>query len=457
MLDILKDHIEKIPAEYAEMHFEILQSTRIVYSKDSIEAIQTSKTSAGNVRVFDGGFWGFSSFNDDHFNLQGELALKNARLSRDHLKSANHRSLKLDIKPIQAEIKTDFKIAPDTISIQQKNALVQKYNEILKHPKIASSRVTYSDSRLEKYFVNSQGSLIKQTKIFTGVAYGAMARDGTNVQQAYESVGQYGGYELVENCEESIEKVRKRSLDLLNAKKIESGQYSVILDPVLAGVFAHEAFGHLSEADFLHENPRMQDVMILGREFGPDFLNIIDDGSLPGLAGFTPIDDEGIPGQKTYLIKNGKLTGRLHSRETAGAMKEDISGNARSISPMYQPIVRMTNTYIDNGNSNLEKMLESMDDGIYALNYLGGMTNLEMFTFSSGYAYRVKNGKIKELLRDVNLSGNVFTTLKNISAIGSDLQHQGGLGGCGKGGQSGLPVSTGSPHILIKDVLIGGM
>ena len=91
-------------------------------------------------------------------------------------------------------------------------------------------------------------------------------------------------------------------------------------------------------------------------------------------------------------------------------MKEEVTGNARSINPGYQPIVRMTNTYIDNGQQRFEDLLASVDDGIYAVDYLGGMTNLEMFTFSSGYAYRIKNGKIGELLRDVNLSGNVFTT-----------------------------------------------
>jgi TldD protein len=284
-----------------------------------------------------------------------------------------------------------------------------------------------------------------------------MAKDGMNVQQAFESVGQYGGMELVLNLEENVEVVKKKAIDLLAAKKLESGQYKVLLDPNLAGVFAHEAFGHLSEADFLYENPKMQEVMVLGRQFGPDFLNIIDDGSETGLAGYTPYDDEGIQAQKTYLIKNGRLNARLHSRETSAKMNEEPTGNARAVSPLYQPIVRMTNTYIDKGTHTFEDLLSSIDDGIYAIDYLGGMTNLEMFTFSAGYAYRIKNGKIAELLRDVTLSGNVFSTLHNVTAAGNDIEHHGGLGGCGKGGQGGLPVGTGSPHIVVKDVLIGGV
>ena len=69
--------------------------------------------------------------------------------------------------------------------------------------------------------------------------------------------------------------------------------------------------------------------------------------------------------------------------------------------------------------------------------------------------YRIENGKITTPLRDVILSGNVFETLKNITLIGNDLKIFGGLGGCGKGGQSPLPVSDGSPHIFVNNVLVG--
>jgi TldD protein len=455
MFDQMKDKISNLQADYGEIHAETYTSTRVVYSNNNIEAIQTSKTSSGNVRALYRGGWGFASFND--FNLDKSIvsALDNAKLVS---KSRDDKSgIYLSGKPVQADIKTAYGISPDSMTLEQKNDLARKYNEGLKHPKIASTKVTYLDYRTERLFVNTLGSAIRQVKVFTGVSYGAMAKDGTTVQQAFESVGQHGGMELVLGREEKVERVKKRAIDLLTAKKIESGQFTVLLDPNLAGVFSHEAFGHLSESDFLYENPRMQDVMKIGKEFGPDFLNIIDDGGAKDLAGYTPYDDEGIPANKTYLIKNGKLHSRLHSRETAEKMGESPTGNARCVSPAFQPIVRMTNTYIDKGDRDFNQLVSSIEDGIYAIDYLGGMTNLEMFTFSAGYAFRIKNGKIGELIRDVVLSGNVFSTLHNITAIGNDIQHHGGLGGCGKGGQSGLPVGTGSPHIIIKDVLVGGV
>ncbi len=454
MFELIKEKLKTIPADFVEFHFEENLTTKVIYTMQNIEQVQTSKTSSGNVRVFYKGGWGFSSFNEKDIDKSIEEALENAKLVSKHLvKKINI----LKYPPVTEKIKTSYKIDPLTINIEEKNELVKKYNDILKAEKIASTKVTYTDWMVKKYYINSEGSHIEQEKKFCGISFGAMAKDGTNVQQAFESIGTYGGWELVINLEEKVEEIKKRAIDLLKAKKIESGKYLVLLNPLLAGVFAHEAFGHLSEADFISENPRMKKVMKIGRVFGPEFLNIIDDGSLEGLAGYTPYDDEGIKAKKTYLIKNGRLHSRLHSRETAALMDEEPNGHARALTPLYQPIVRMTNTYIDKGESSFEKMLESIDDGIYALDYLGGMTNLEMFTFSSGYAYRIKNGKKVELLRDVNLSGNVFTTLKNIIAIGNDLEHHGGLGGCGKNGQSGLPVSTGSPHILVKDVLIGGI
>ena len=284
----------------------------------------------------------------------------------------------------------------------------------------------------------------------------AMAKDGMDVQQAYNSIGDLRGYSKVENFEESCEEVTKRAVDLLSAKPVDAGKYTVIVDPKLCGVFTHEAFGHLSEADFIYENQKLREIMKIGKRFGSDELSIVDDGTLAGEAGYNKYDSEGTPAQKTYLIKDGILTNRLHSRETAAKMNEKPTGNARAISYGSEPIVRMTNTYMESRDQTFEEMLAGVDDGIYAKGSLGGQTNTEMFTFSAEEAYKIKDGKICEQVRDVVLTGNVFETLMNIDAIGNDRVMFGGLGGCGKGGQSPLRVSDGGPHIRIKNVTIGG-
>jgi TldD protein len=193
--------------------------------------------------------------------------------------------------------------------------------------------------------------------------------------------------------------------------------------------------------------------MTLGKHFGGEQLNVVDGAAVPGLRGSYVYDDEGVPAQKTYLIREGILVGRLHSRETAALMKEKLSGNARAISYRFPPIVRMTNTYIEPRSVTFNDMIADIKEGVYVKNWYGGTTSMEMFTFSAGEAYMIRNGKIAETLRPVVLTGNVFNTLKNIDAIGNDLDMNQG-GGCGKAGQSPLPVSNGSPHIRIQHCLI---
>ena len=224
---------------------------------------------------------------------------------------------------------------------------------------------------------------------------------------------------------------------------------------MLAGVFIHEAFGHLSESDFVYENPKAQEMMVLGRRFGPDILTVFDDGSLPGLRGTHRYDDEGTPTGRTDLIKDGVLVGRLHSRETAAKMGERVTGNARATGYRYPPIVRMTNTAIEGGGTSFEGMVKGIELGVYACDAYGGQTALENFSFSSGYAYMIRDGQIAEMVKDVILAGNLFTTLMNVDAIGDDFEWLHAAGSCGKG-QGGLPVAFGAPHVRIQDVVMGG-
>jgi len=177
---------------------------------------------------------------------------------------------------------------------------------------------------------------------------------------------------------------------------------------------------------------------------------------MPGLRGNIPYDDEGVARAKTHLITKGVLTSLLHSRETAKKMGVAPTGNARAISYEHEPIVRMTNTYIENGDHTFDEMLSEIDHGIYAIKAYGGQTVFEQFTFSAAYAYEIRNGEVGEMLKDVVLTGNLFETLRSIDMIGNDQQVHGGSGGCGKGGQFPLPVTDGSPHIRIQNVTIGG-
>ncbi|MDR9403485.1 MAG: TldD/PmbA family protein, partial [Halothece sp. Uz-M2-17] len=281
------------------------------------------------------------------------------------------------------------------------------------------------------------------------------ARERELVQTGRETTGSRRGWQDLLNLDPQVITAAERAVNALNLPTVTGDTYTVVIDPILSGLFVHEAFGHLSEADMTYENPDLLDVMTMGRQFGPRNLQIFDGAAPPGHRGSYQVDDEGTPAETTQLIQDGVLVGRLHSRETAGKLGERATGNARCLDYQYPPLVRMTNTWIERGETAVEDLFQDIPVGVYAKNWLGGMTNGEMFTFSAGEAWMIRNGQLAEPVRDVTLSGNVFKTLANIEAIGNDFYWD-ESGGCGKGGQSGLPVGCGGPSLRIKDVVVGG-
>ncbi|HQU31655.1 MAG: TldD/PmbA family protein [Planctomycetia bacterium] len=448
----IKNALSSVKADYVEIRVQEGVNTGITYVGKELESIGEHNAFGGCVRASIKGGWGFVAFNDiTNLPRYVEMACEQARFV------GTEQSLLAPVPVIQDFVKAKVEIDPADVSLTDKQTICNTYNNIILSSKqIQTSNVRYLDSHGSVYFANTDGSFIVQETIFCGISLLAMARDGMNVQQAYHSVGDLRGFSKVRHLENKCQEVTKQAIDLLTAKPVAGGKYTVIADPKLCGVFIHEAFGHLSEADFIYENKKMREIMVIGKRFGIDALSIVDDGSLVGEAGYNKYDNEGTPTQKTYLIKDGILTSRLHSRETAAKMNEKPTGNARAIGYAHAPIVRMTNTYMEPRGYAFEKMLSEVDNGIYAVGALGGQTNMEMFTFSAEEAYMIRNGKLQEKVRDVVLTGNVFETLMNIDAIGDNLEIYGGLGGCGKGGQSPLRVSDGGPHVRIKNVVIGG-
>ncbi len=347
----------------------------------------------------------------------------------------------------------DFRHVPLPTKIE----LLQHYARVMHDsaPFLSNCLVEYHDEWREVYIANSDGSFVEMEKPDISLKLVAVARKDDRLEVYQNGVAERGGFEVVRERDSLARQVGEKAHALLSAPSLEGGVYDVVLDPVLAGVFIHEAFGHLSEADFVSRNEKLQRMMVMGKPIASPVLNVFDDGSLEGLRGSAPYDDEGIRTRRTYLIQNGCLTGRLHSRETAHVMRELPTGNARTVSYRFPPLVRMTNTAIEQGITPKEELFRDIDRGLYAVEYMGGNTALELFTFSAAYGYRIEKGKIGEMVKDVVLSGNLFRTLLEIDAVASDFTWT-QIGGCGKGAQVGLPTPTGSPHIRLRGVLVGG-
>ena len=451
MRDLIESALKGLNADYVEIRIEERESTSITFRGRDLDEIGQSTGKGGNVRACVKGGWGFASFNSlDDLHEKAQQAVEQARMV------GNEKTDLADAPPVVAIIPPHIVSDPAEIPLSEKHRILEEYLDLLwGGPEIQTSSLRYADGHRTMYYGNTQGTFTQQARIDVNFWASAVARAGGEVQQASISMGSLGDFGLVHRMHDTVAALPQKAVDFLNASQAKGGEYTVILDPILAGVFVHEAFGHLSEADHVYENPKLREVMVLGRRFGGEHLNIVDGAKIPALRGSFQYDEEGVEGQRTDLIREGVLVGRLHSRETAAKMGETPSGNARAIGHQFPPIVRMTNTIIEPGEAKLEDLLEGVKEGVYCSNWYGGMTSMEQFTFSAGESYMIRDGRIEEAVRPVMLSGNVFSTLENLDGVANDLEMNEG-GGCGKGGQSPLPVSNGSPHIRLRNCLVGG-
>jgi TldD protein len=196
--------------------------------------------------------------------------------------------------------------------------------------------------------------------------------------------------------------------------------------------------------------------MRVGAKLGSERVNITDDATASGQLGHYRYDDECVKVRPVQLMKKGILTGRLHSRRTAAAMQEPVTGHCVAEDFRFGPMVRMGTIYMEPGNLTLQELMTQMQDGLYLVDPKGGETSGEGFTFGASHGWVIKNGRKTKMIRDVNMSGNLFQTLGNVAGVGNDLMLMEGGGACGKGDQANFRSCLGAPHLLINDVLVAG-
>jgi TldD protein len=439
--------------DYLIIRLEEAEGTDILLRGDKVETLSEGISIGGQIRACYKGGWGFISFNQlSTIENRIEEAIAAARIVGDEETILAPVDIVREVRNLPLT-GTD----PRQVPLKKKKDLCDRYTDLLKSfdPRITTTSVRYADSAQRVIIATSEGTLIEQSWVDMEMRFAATARNGETVQTGRETTGSRKAYEDLMVLDEQVKNAAQRAVVALSLPSVKGNIYTVVIDPILTGLFVHEAFGHLSEADMAYENPDLLEVMTIGRRFGPKELQIFDGAAPDGHRGSYFYDDEGTPATTTQLIQDGVLVGRLHSRETAGKLDEAPTGNARCLNYNYPPIVRMTNTWIERGQTPVEDLFSDIKEGVYAKNWLGGMTNGEMFTFSAGEAWMIRNGKIAEPVKDVTLSGNVFQTLADIEAIGNDFYWD-ESGGCGKGGQNGLSVGCGGPSLRIRDVVVGG-
>ncbi len=380
-------------------------------------------------RVLKNGFWGYFEGNvSDEEGLRRAERLAVFSGSSDVLETAAKGSYEMKVKR-----------DPRNVTIEEKIELLRSLESLLEVAK--SSRIAYFENRRVFEYRDSCGSEVRYEVFRVGVSVFAVAK-GKSLQAYSRRLMKTGGFEVLDGSEAIATDVNEVLDKLVDASPPPSGEMRVILDPALAGVFVHEAFGHAAEADHILQGSSVLKGRI-GERVGCEEVTICDDPTLHEF-GFYPFDDEGCEAKRKYLVKDGILIGYLHSRETAKKLGGE-PGNARADGTSF-PIVRMSNTFIAPGEWKLDELLEECRSGVYLVGSRGGETDpaTGYFQFNAQYGYIVRNGELAEMIRDVSLSGNTLEVLRNIK-IGDDLSFDPGF--CGKSGQL-VPVADGAPHVL---------
>lgn len=434
---------------YADVRIEEVTETVIAYENGKLRQNKESSTKGAFLRVYDGKRWYYcatTALEELQKELDGLAAM--ATPNTDILSDPVVRRFQVNKDVVIRFEDKDLRKVPN----KEKLALVESYLPLLSEvEEISVSFARYGDKHSVRSFRSSLGADITYDYQQAGLALAyTMTAGDSPFQNSQRLYGQ--NFAELQDKQQKLREGIAADLDYAkNAVPVEPGSYTCVLAPVVAGVFAHESFGHKSEADFMLGSETMRREWAIGTKVGWDGLNIIDSG-IPEGSGYTPYDDEGTKATETYLIKNGVLMGRLHSASTAAALGEEVTGNARAKDFGYEPIVRMTATYIGGGKDSFEELLKGAEGGIYIPDYNHG-SGMSTFTIAPARAYRIRDGKIAEPLRVSVISGNVMETLHKIDGATAQTElHSSAFGGCGKMEQFPLRVSDGGPYLRVRDI-----
>ncbi len=349
---------------------------------------------------------------------------------------------------------------PERVELEEKIGLVMRgVDAIMERTKNALITAYYAELCGERFFLNSEGLKRYWRPMRNGIYYHVVVRKNGNVGVSREMFASSYGLEIYEKekPEDIAMKALNGAMESLEAKTLKPGKYPLVADPDFAGVLAHESFGHLTEGDYVATK-----ASILygrrGEQIGSEYATIIESGDPVNYGFYIPYDDEGVATVTVRLLDRGVLRNYLHSRSTAKILNDEPTGNARAISFMYPAIVRMRNTYFGPGDMSKEEVFEVIGKGVYAEGSTGGQTeDTGNFTFGANRAYWVENGEIAYPLKGVVVRAHILEFLRNIIGASKEIiVRTSPLGGCGKGGQSPLPVGDGGPYLAIKEAIIGG-
>jgi len=436
---------------YTDVRIEHVFATNIRYTMRNLQECKEQKHSAAFVRVYDGVMWYYASTSDldsiqDEINALAALAKRNPNIED----TAVYKNLQANKDVVMSFVGREVSnvALADKLELLQGLMPLYESNELVK-----LFHVIYIDGYTIKEFYNSKGANLKFDWQRSGLAARyTMSEDDRKMDGSFQKAGIYFGE--LKGCDDEIKKEMAECEHILqNSVPVEPGKYPVIFAPIVTGVFVHECFGHKSESDFMIGDEATRKEWEIGKTVGGPELTIAETGYVIG-NGYTPYDDEGNKATMTYLVKDGVLAGRLHNADSAADLEEAATGNGRAKDFEFEPIVRMTTTYIDKGSKTFDELIAETQNGILVKTLSHGQ-GMSTFTIAPNFAYYIKNGKIDKPVRASVVSGNVFEALGDIDGITNKVEMFSFVtGGCGKMEQHSLPVGFGGPYIRVQNMQV---
>lgn len=447
--DALKD------ADDGELYLEYAQSEAFVFDDNRLKTASYNVEQGFGLRSVIGESTGYA-----HASDLSEEALKRSAAAVQAVKTG--KSGKLSSGPARTNTKLYTDDNPlDAMGFEEKVKLLEEINDYArsKDNRVRQVSASLSGEWSAIEVMRPGGDVVRDIRPLVRLNVSVTAADGDRQETGSHGAGGREGYANFirpETWQAQVDEAFRQALVNLEAEAAPAGEMEVVLGPGWTGVLLHEAVGHGLEGDFNRKQTSAFAGRIGERVASPG-VTVIDDGTLEKRRGSLSIDDEGTPTSKTVLIENGILKGYMQDRLNARLMGVDATGNGRRESYAHQPMPRMTNTFMLGGDHDPEEILQSVKDGIYAVNFSGGQVDITSgkFVFNCTEAYRVQNGKVGTPLKNVALIGDGPTVMGRISMIGNDFALDPGIGVCGKAGQ-GVPVGVGQPSIKIDRLTVGG-
>ncbi|MCA1818437.1 MAG: TldD/PmbA family protein [Halobacteriales archaeon] len=451
------DLARKRGADHAEVRLETVQESRVQLQDGEVRGIVSGTESGFGIRVLVAGAWGFASSNDlaaASWRRAVEQAVRLAKASAAEGRTA----VELAAAP-RLRGRTDWKPRhdPRDVDVEEKLDLLRRMDKAVRAlPEIRNVTASYADANVSKHYVDSNGSDVRWSLVRCVAQAHFTARRGGELAGRSTRVGATRGWETfaMEDPVEKATRAAQATVAALGARTAKGGRRTVVIDHELAGVFAHEAVGHASEADLIAAGESCFKGR-MGKRLGTTGLSIRDDSTVAGAFGSFPYDDNGVAGQSKPILDDGVLVGYLADREHAAALGVQANGAARAQDFHSRPLVRMSNTLIAAGDVPEDEVFADIKDGVYCKGSRGGQVDCARgtFLFNAQEAYRIVDGEVTTPVRDVSLTGDILTTLLNIEALG-DTFRLGDPGYCGKG--QWVPVCDGGPLVRIQKCLVGG-